>query len=631
MEERGRGRRPNEKPEGPSGRGERNESERPEWQRRVERVRTDEKSPLIPSAITPEDLDISARVQLKTLTAENAEMTARHLAMVSLLIDDDPALAHKHALAASRRAGRLAIAHETLGLTAYAVGDFTLALRELLTHRRLSASNEQLPLIVDSERGMERPQRALEAVVGVDRTTLPVGIRINLAIALSGARLDMGEAKLALQELEIPELSPKRVHEQSPALFRAYAECLRELGRNGDEWDLLAERAETAIATQDGELFEIFEEISIPTSEEFDATMKPEKKEYKPRREGEREERPRREGGYSRPGGDSARPSRPADDRDERPKRSFGVRPPRDSDSRPSRPKPMGDRTDRPARSYEDRPRREAGYSRPGNDSSRPFRPAADRPRDGRPAREGDRDDRPRRDSDSRPSRPRPQGDRTDRPARSYEDRPRREGDSDRRSRPAGDRPRDDRPRREGDRPDRPARNYEDRPRRDSDSRPSRPKPQGDRTDRPARSYGDRPRREGGYSRPAGDSARPSRPAGDRDERPKRSFEDRPRRDSDPRPSRPKPQADRTNRPARNSEDRPRREAGYSRPGSDSARPSRPAGDRPKDERPRRDGDARPARSSDQRPSRPNGSKPVERKRFDRGDSKPRRPNGSAD
>ena len=152
------------KPEGPIGRGQRTETERPDWQKRVQRDKPQEKSPLVPSEITPEDLDISVRVQLKTLTAENAEMVARHLAMVGLLIDDDPQLAHKHALAASRRAGRLAIVHETLGLTAYASGDFALAIRELQTHRRLSGSNDQLPILVDAERGMGRPKKALEVV-----------------------------------------------------------------------------------------------------------------------------------------------------------------------------------------------------------------------------------------------------------------------------------------------------------------------------------------------------------------------------------------------------------------------------------------------------------------------------------
>lgn len=262
------------KPEGPIGRGERTDSERPEWQKRVQRDKPTEKSPLVPSEITPEDLDMSVRVQLKTLTAENAEMVARHLAMVGLLIDDDPALAHKHALAASRRAGRLAIVHETLGLTAYASGDFALAIRELQTHRRLSGSNDQLPILVDAERGMGRPQKGLEIVTGIDRSKLAVGVRINLAIALSGARLDLGQPQLALEELEIPELSPKSVFPQSPLLFACYAEVLRELGRDSSDWDSLAERADRALANVDGEIVELFEEIQIPTSEEFDRTAK---------------------------------------------------------------------------------------------------------------------------------------------------------------------------------------------------------------------------------------------------------------------------------------------------------------------------------------------------------------------
>ena len=281
--------RPQADKEGPSGRGIRQEGDRPVWQQRVERTKDLEKSPLIPSEITPEDLDMGARVQLKTLTAENAEMVARHLAMVSLLIDSDAELAHKHALAASRRAGRLAIVHETLGITAYKTSDFALALRELLTHRRLTGSNDQLPLIVDSERGMGRPERALEAVSGLDRSKLAVGIRINLAIALSGARLDLGQTKEAKQELEIAELTPKTVYPQSPLLFRSYAEILRELGQDGAEWETLADRADHAIDNQDGELFDLVEEIHIPTSEEFDRTAKPERK-FTPR-DGERRER----------------------------------------------------------------------------------------------------------------------------------------------------------------------------------------------------------------------------------------------------------------------------------------------------------------------------------------------------
>ena len=486
MEQRGKRPRPNE--EGPSGRGERTDKERPEWQTRVHRVKTVEKSPLIPSQVTPDDIDISVRVQLKTLTAENAEMVARHLAMVSLLIDDDPKLAHKHALAASRRAGRLAIVHETLGLTAYASGEFALAIRELLTHRRLSGSNDQLPLIVDSERGLGRPERALEAVVGVDRSKLDTGVRINLAIVLSGARLDLGQAKLAVQELEIPELNPKRIFEQSPLLFRSYAESLREAGSDGDKWDDLAIRAERAIAGQGEELFQVFEEINIPTSEDFERSAKPAGSFTKSDRKftpGERKFTPR-EGGAARSdrpdrASSSSRTDRP--DRTDRPSRSDSGRPSRPSSDRsertdrPSRP----ERSDRPDRSSSssrtDRPDRADRPSRPSRpDSGRPSRPSSDRSeRTDRPSRP-ERSDRPdRSSSSSRTDRP----DRADRPSRPS--RP----DSGRPSRPSADRSE------RTDRPSRPERS--DRPDRSSSS---------SRTDRPNRA--DRP------SRP--DSGRPSRP-----------------------------------------------------------------------------------------------------------------------
>lgn len=253
----------------PAGRGQRqDQSERPIWQQRVEMQRDPnrEKSPLIPESITPNDVDMVVRVQLKTLTAENAEMVARHLAMVSLLIDQDPELAHKHALSAARRAGRIAVVRETVGVTAYTVGDYPLALRELLAHRRISGSNDQLPLIVDSERGMNRPDRALKMSREADRKSLTPSVRVNLAIATSGARLDLGENELALSELEIPELNPAKVFDYSPPLFWAYSDTLEVLGRSQEakKWADLAQRAEVALAGKPEDVFEVVEEIEIP-------------------------------------------------------------------------------------------------------------------------------------------------------------------------------------------------------------------------------------------------------------------------------------------------------------------------------------------------------------------------------
>ena len=246
---------------------------RPEWQQRVshnpDQAYTKPKAPPIPDEITSADLPTPLRVQLKTLTEENAEQVARHLAMVRFLIDQDPELALQHAKTAASRAGRIAFIRETLGVTAYTAGDFGLALRELLAHRRATGSQDQLPLIVDSERGLGRPQKALEEGRSVDRNSLEPSVRVNLAIAMSGARLDLNQNDLALAELEIRELDPTRVFDYSVPLFWAYSDTLEVLGR-GDEakrWADLAVRAEKALnpeATGEQEAISVIEEIEIP-------------------------------------------------------------------------------------------------------------------------------------------------------------------------------------------------------------------------------------------------------------------------------------------------------------------------------------------------------------------------------
>ena len=208
-----------------------------------------ERGPEVPAEVTGRDLHGAARNELKTLSKENAEEVARHLAMAARLIDEDPVLAHEHALAASRRAGRIAVVRETVAITAYATGDFALALRELRTYRRISGRDDQIALMVDSERGVGRPDRALEVGRAVDRASLSAEVRVELAIAMSGARLDLGQLDRALQELDIPELDPDRAFSWSPALFAARAAVLEDLGRTDDaaQWRHRAEVAEEAL------------------------------------------------------------------------------------------------------------------------------------------------------------------------------------------------------------------------------------------------------------------------------------------------------------------------------------------------------------------------------------------------
>jgi len=209
----------------------------------------------VPDDVEPRDLDKVARAELKTLSKDNADWVAKHLVMAGRLIEEDPQQAHAHALSAGRRAGRIGVVRETIAITAYTVGDYALALRELRTYRRISGRDDHLPLMVDSERGLERPEKALELGRSVDASTLEAPVRVQLAIAMSGARLDLGQADAALRELEIPQLDPMKAYRWSPELFAAYATVLEDLGRGEDaaRWWALSERAEAALEAAHGD------------------------------------------------------------------------------------------------------------------------------------------------------------------------------------------------------------------------------------------------------------------------------------------------------------------------------------------------------------------------------------------
>ncbi len=228
-------------------------------------VRARHDAPEIPEEILPNQLDRVARAQLKTLSKENADEVARHMVMAASLISEDPELAHAHAVSAGRRAGRIAVVRETLAITAYSIGDFALALRELRTYRRISGRDDQLPMMVDCERGLGRPEKALELGRSVPRAGLPVEVQVELAISMSGARLDLGQTDAALIELQIPQLDPDTAFTWSPALFDAYGTVLEDLGRT-DEAQTWFNRSDVATAAlssgdeSDDLEIEVFEE-----------------------------------------------------------------------------------------------------------------------------------------------------------------------------------------------------------------------------------------------------------------------------------------------------------------------------------------------------------------------------------
>ncbi|WP_346767511.1 tetratricopeptide repeat protein [Knoellia koreensis] len=191
--------------------------------------------------MTGKELDRSVHQQLRTLSKENAEGVAQHLVMVAALLEaEDLQGAEAHAETAVRRAGRVPAAREALGMVAYRKGDWARALSEFRTVRRLSGSSHLLPLMVDAERGLGRPERALELATSPEAKTLTTEERVELAIVISGIRRDLGQLDASLQSLEIPQLGGSSRKPWSARLSYAYAEALLALGRRDEARDWFA-------------------------------------------------------------------------------------------------------------------------------------------------------------------------------------------------------------------------------------------------------------------------------------------------------------------------------------------------------------------------------------------------------
>ncbi len=192
-----------DRPTRPGYQGKPDRDERPRGPRAVDRDVTGPRNgPEIPEEVQFSDLDKEARAPLRTLSKDNAETVGRHLAMVVQLIDQDPELAYQHAQAAVRNAGRVDVVREAAGISAYRTGRYAEALRELRTVRRLNGSSEHLPIMADCERGLRRPERALDLAASPEAQTLDAEGKVELAIVVSGARMDLAEPEAAQATLD---------------------------------------------------------------------------------------------------------------------------------------------------------------------------------------------------------------------------------------------------------------------------------------------------------------------------------------------------------------------------------------------------------------------------------------------
>jgi tetratricopeptide (TPR) repeat protein len=163
-----------------------------------------------------------------------------------LLLDEDPETALAHARAARARSGRIAAVREAVGIAAYHCGDWTQALAELRAARRMGSKSPLLALIADCERGMGRPERAIELARSPEAAQLTGDDADELRIVAAGARSDLGQHEQALAILSSPQLDRTRKGQTAARLFYVYAETLLTLGRREDalQWFINATAAD---------------------------------------------------------------------------------------------------------------------------------------------------------------------------------------------------------------------------------------------------------------------------------------------------------------------------------------------------------------------------------------------------
>jgi hypothetical protein len=205
-------------------------------------ARTQEQSrydgPPIDESITGAELDRSIRQQLRGLPEKLATRVARHLVAAGQLIDEDPATAYQHTLAARARAARVAIVREACGEAAYAAGEFADALSELRAARRMNGVNDYLPVMADCERALGRPEKALTLAKSPSVESLSPALQAEMTIVEAGARRDMGEVDAAIRTLENAPLRSRTRAAWVVRLRYAYADTLLAAGRTEDavEW-----------------------------------------------------------------------------------------------------------------------------------------------------------------------------------------------------------------------------------------------------------------------------------------------------------------------------------------------------------------------------------------------------------
>ncbi|MFE9436347.1 hypothetical protein [Streptomyces sp. NPDC006640] len=199
----------------------------------------------IPDDVTGDEIDKDVRQELQSLPKGLAEEVSRNLVMVARLIDEDPEGAYAYSRIALRLASRVAAVREAAGFAAYANQKFSEALAEFRAARRMTGSVELWPVMADCERGLGRPEKALEMAGAPEVQKLDKASQVEMRLVAAGARRDMDQLDAAIVTLQSPELASNSVQPWSARLRYAYADALLAAGREGEAREWFAKAVES--------------------------------------------------------------------------------------------------------------------------------------------------------------------------------------------------------------------------------------------------------------------------------------------------------------------------------------------------------------------------------------------------
>ncbi|MFH9176036.1 hypothetical protein [Streptomyces albogriseolus] len=203
----------------------------------------------IPEDVTGEEIDKDVRQELQSLPKTLAEDVAKNLVMVARLIDEDPERAYAYSRIALRLASRVAAVREAAGFAAYATQKYAEALAEFRAARRMTGTVELWPLMADCERGLGRPEKALDMAGAPEVQKLDKAGQVEMRLVAAGARRDMGQLDAAIVTLQSSELASNSVQPWTARLRYAYADALLAAGREGEAREWFAKAVE---ADRDG-------------------------------------------------------------------------------------------------------------------------------------------------------------------------------------------------------------------------------------------------------------------------------------------------------------------------------------------------------------------------------------------